>query len=123
MTPAQIATNAMTWLSGRAEYGVAAHPTNQLSVPDVEDILNVVDSYDPSVVVVLARIINQVPYNPAVTQFNSDLETMARARTGDRIIMVDMEPVLNYVDDMSDSPGMPIMPIRQNCYQVVQRDR
>lgn len=104
MTPAQIATNAMNWLTASAPDMVLLHiGTNQLSVPDVADILNVVDSYSPNVVVVLARIINQQPYNAAVTQFNIDLEAMARARTNDRIIMVDMEPALNYVDDMSDS--------------------
>ncbi len=64
---------------------------------DVEEILNEIDRYESDnevrVTVVLARIINRVPYSATVTQFNNNVEAMARARiaAGDKIVLVDME--------------------------------
>jgi len=64
---------------------------------DVENILNEIDQYEidqgSPVIVLLARITNQVPNNAVVTQFNDNVMEMAQSRVdaGDKIIMVDME--------------------------------
>ena len=64
---------------------------------DVENILNEIDQYESDegspVIVVIARITNQVPYNPVVTQFNDNVMDMVQERVdgGDKIIMVDLE--------------------------------
>ena len=64
---------------------------------DVERILNEIDEYETDtgkrVIVILARIIDMVPNNPVVTQFNNNVEDMAEGRTefGVDLFMVDME--------------------------------
>lgn len=60
---------------------------------DVEDILDVIDAYDPNVWVILARIINRNIYSEDTTTFNDNVEDMANDRiaNGDKIILVDME--------------------------------
>jgi lysophospholipase L1-like esterase len=72
---------------------------------DVADILDEIDRFDPSIHVVLAKIINWKTYNPLVTEFNANVEAMALARiaSGDKITIVDMENALSYPDDMQDS--------------------
>lgn len=92
-----------------ADWLIAAQPdivllhigTNALdSNPnDVRDILNVIDNYDRSVWVILARIINRNTYSQTTTAFNDAVEALARDRITnpnnpaypDRIIIVDME--------------------------------
>jgi hypothetical protein len=67
------------------------------SSDDVENILDNIDSFDSGrgqrITIVLARIIDWVPNNSTVHQFNDNVEAMAEARitSGDKIIMVDME--------------------------------
>jgi lysophospholipase L1-like esterase len=64
---------------------------------DVDGILNEIDQFEldqgKQVIVLLARIINQVPYNPVVSQFNDNIMAVAQGRidSGDKIILVDME--------------------------------
>jgi hypothetical protein len=64
---------------------------------DVQNILNEIDQYEAAtnrrVIVVLARIIDMVPNNPTVHQFNDNVQVMAQARieNGDQVILVDME--------------------------------
>ena len=64
---------------------------------DVERILDEIDEYETDtgkrVIVILARIIDMVPNNPVVNQFNNKVEEMAKARTdyGIDLFMVDME--------------------------------
>lgn len=73
--------------------------TNQLdtSSTDVNDLLNYIDDYQDStnslIWVILAKIINQVPYNKNVSIFNKNIEKMAEARIqrGDKLKIVDME--------------------------------
>ncbi len=88
------------WLSNTPADVVLLHiGTNALnaSPTDVESILNEIDQYEAAnnttVIVVLARIINMVPVNATVTQFNDNVETMALTRitNGDKIILVDIE--------------------------------
>ena len=57
------------------------------------------------IVVVLARIINQMTYDPNTTIFNNNVQAMAEARiaAGDKIIIVDQESALNYPTDMWDT--------------------
>lgn len=73
--------------------------TNNLN-PDpseVEGILNEIDEYENAtgrmVIVILARIIDMVPNNQFVNQFNNNVQAMASARTefGNTLFMVDME--------------------------------
>jgi hypothetical protein len=76
---------------------------------EVNAILNVIDAYEAenikNVPVVLARIIDRVPNNPATTAYNNDLNTMAAKRiaNGDNIIIVNMQYALNYSTDMADN--------------------
>jgi len=82
---------------------------------DVEVILDRIEDWENSaggnpVTVILARIIDWVPHNPDVTDFNDTVESMANDRiaNGDDIILVDMEngALLDYriaVGDMGDA--------------------
>ena len=70
--------------------------TNNLSVgnvADVERILDIIDDHDPGTLVVIARIINRVPYDQTVTDFNDALESMVNSRIidGDLLTLVDMQ--------------------------------
>jgi hypothetical protein len=68
-------------------------------VEEVEEILDKIDAYQDSisprkeVIVILAKIIDQVPHNQKVTDFNVLLEGMAKARSEFEIelYLVDME--------------------------------
>jgi hypothetical protein len=88
------------WLSNTPADVILLHiGTNALnpSPTDVESILNEIDQYETAnnatVIVILARIINMVPVNSSVTQFNDNVRAMAQTRinNGDKIILVDME--------------------------------
>lgn len=74
------------------------------SSDDVALILDEIDRYDPAVTVILAKIIDQQPNEPLVTQFNNNVEAMALARiaNGDNIIIVDQQSALDYAVDMYD---------------------
>ncbi|MCB0127544.1 MAG: putative Ig domain-containing protein, partial [Caldilineaceae bacterium] len=92
----RIADNIYGWLTNNPADVILLHiGTNQLSADpaQVERILNEIDRFDPNIIVVLAKITNWTPYNPTVTEFNTNVETMALARitNGDQIVMVDME--------------------------------
>ena len=73
--------------------------TNQVdtSVTDVVNLLNYIDNFEDStntvIWVILAKIINEVPYSLTTTIYNENLEKMAdeRIRNGDHIKLVDME--------------------------------
>ncbi|MCO5205967.1 MAG: putative Ig domain-containing protein [Anaerolineae bacterium] len=69
-----------------------ANPANT-SAATVGIILNKIDVVDPDIVVVLARIINRVPFNGNWTIFNNNVEAMALARiaAGDLIEIIDVE--------------------------------
>lgn len=81
--------------------------TNSLSsaLAGTKEILNKVDLFSKKIPVVVAKIINQRTYNPAVHAYNLDLELMVKSRisNGDRLYLVDQEPVLNYTKDMFDN--------------------
>jgi len=122
-TDSQIAANIYdnggeNWLIQTPPAVIMLHiGTNSLdSDPsDVENILNEIDQYEidegSPVIVLIARITNQVPYNSVVTQFNDNVMEMIQARIdgGDELIMVDIEDGagLNYspqpAGDMWDS--------------------
>ena len=74
------------------------------SPDDVALILDEIDRYDTAVTVILARIIDQQPNDPLVTQFNDNVEAMAQTRiaNGDNIIIVDQQSALDYGSDMYD---------------------
>jgi hypothetical protein len=69
--------------------------TNDLeaSSDDVGAILDVIKAYNADVWVILARIINRNSYSQTTTDFNNNVENMAKGRitNGDKIIIVDME--------------------------------
>lgn len=73
--------------------------TNELdtSSADVEDLLNYIDDYADTtnalIHVILAKIINRVPFNNNVSIFNKNLEKMylKRINRGDKLKIVDME--------------------------------
>ncbi len=104
-TDAEIADNIYNdggenWLSQNPPHVVLLHiGTNELdkSPSEVERILDEIDEYEADtgsrVKVILARIIDKVPNNPVVNQFNNNIAAMAAARPefGIDLFMVDME--------------------------------
>jgi len=104
-TPAQIAASLNGFLGANPPDVILLHiGTNDLDLPGVVDILDITDSFDPAVTVVLARIINRLTFDQATTDFNIAVAAMAEQRisNGDKIIVVDMESALTYPDDMED---------------------
>ncbi|HFD80513.1 MAG TPA: hypothetical protein ENK05_09015, partial [Gammaproteobacteria bacterium] len=112
-TPTDIAGNVSNWLSLNPADVVMLHiGTNvdpSFPYPDVTEvgaILDAIKSYNPDVPVVLARIINKArtSYDPQLSVFNQNLDTLAQGRiaAGDRILVVDQEPVLDYSDTSTD---------------------
>lgn len=92
----QIAASIYNWLVINPADVVLLHiGTNGLdSNPnDVAKILNEIDKYSENVTVVLARIINRSTYSALTTDFNDNVEAMAKTRqdNGDDILIVDME--------------------------------
>ena len=81
--------------------------TNDLStaLSGTTDLLKKVDQFSTSLPVIVARIINQQTYNPAVKTYNQQLASMVASRiaSGDRLYLVDQEPVLDYARDMFDN--------------------
>lgn len=79
------------------------------SIASLEDILNYIDDYEDStnsvIWVLLARIINEIPYSLETTVYNNKLETLTQQRieNGDRLMLVDMEngAGLNYNIDVT----------------------
>jgi lysophospholipase L1-like esterase len=73
-------------------------------------VLNKMDMVSKTIPVVVARIINQKTYNSNVAQYNIDLAALVASRiaNGDKLYLVDQEPVLNYATDMYDNlhPGI-----------------
>ena len=111
-TDSQVRDNIYNWLVATPADIVLLHiGTNALSSdPDqVEEILDNIDTYETNsgnhVTVLLARIINRIDYSSTTTDFNDNVEAMAIARTGDDIVMVDMEDGagINYSTDMTDN--------------------
>lgn len=87
--------------------------TNGLDEDDVtgvQNILDQIDAADSRTTVILARILDRIPWeeNSKTTQFNNAVEAMAlpRISAGDKIIMVDMEKgaglLYQYEDDGGD---------------------
>jgi hypothetical protein len=112
-TPRNIANNVATWLNLNPPDVVTLHiGTNvdpSFPYPDVTQvgaILDVIKGHDPDIPVVLARIINKArgSYDPQLSVFNQNLEAMAQARVaaGDRILVVDQEPGLDYSASTTD---------------------
>ncbi len=108
-TTSDIAAQLNSWLALNPPDVILLHiGTNEdpsfpyPSETKVEDLLNIIDGFDPGITVLLARIINKVPNELLVTQFNDNVEAMAlvRVSSGDKILVVDHESALNYVDDM-----------------------
>ena len=96
----EIAAAVQSYLTANPADVVLLHiGTNALnsSASDVENILNNIDTLNGGagqrITVLLARIINRIPYSQTTTDFNDNVEAMATARItgGDKIVMVDME--------------------------------
>ncbi|MGB9714790.1 MAG: GDSL-type esterase/lipase family protein, partial [Thermodesulfovibrionales bacterium] len=85
--------------------------TNDISdgkqnINDIKEILDNIDLFSKDIAVILARIINRTDSkSQQTTQFNNEVEAMAKVRiaNGDKIILVDEESALNYIDDMADN--------------------
>ena len=117
----EIESNIIGWLNTNPADIVALHiGTNDITAGDsvaaiagdIDDILDNIDTWEASnhsVWVVLARIINRS--NPTdtlglrTTELNEAIQILADARIalGDQIVVVDMEPALNYPADLDDS--------------------
>lgn len=97
----QIAVNIYGWLQANPNTDIILLHigTNDLdsSRADVQNILNQIDIFEANfskpIWVILARIINRVPYSSLTTTFNNNIQAMAvgRINNGDRLLLVDME--------------------------------
>lgn len=84
--------------------------TIDTTVADISNMLDSIYNVDPTILVILAKIVNRsddsltvaVNERDTTTAFNNTLEIMANSRitNGDRLILVDMENPLNYPDDL-----------------------
>ncbi len=104
-TPTQIASSLNNWLQANSPDVVLLHiGTNELDLFGVEDILDKIFLHNPEISVILSKIINRATHHQATTDFNVSLESMALSRidAGDKIVIVDHEPALNYPSDMVD---------------------
>lgn len=106
----EVAAEVFNWLTDNPADVLLLHiGTNELetSADDVVDILNEVDRYDPTITVVLARIINRVEHSNKTTTYNDNVEAMAEARiaAGDKIIVVDMEDGAGIIYDLETAGG------------------
>jgi len=101
-TATQIASNVTTWLNQHPADVVTLHiGTNvdsSFPYPDVTQVgqlLDQIKSFDPTIPVVLARIINKArtSYTTDLSDYNQALQNLADARiaAGDRILVVDQE--------------------------------
>lgn len=113
-----IAQNIYTWLTNHPADIILLHiGTNDMSAAspdtraaDVEQILKEIDRFDPQIWVLVARIIQRVPYDQNTDTYNKNVNSMldARIKDGDKILKVDMEngAGIIYADypagDMSD---------------------
>jgi len=103
--------NVYNWLTAHPADIVLLHiGTNDITyggqdVNEVNGILNEIDRYSTDITVILALIINRIPYSQVTTQYNNSLNQMAmnRIANGDDLIIVNMENALNYPADMADS--------------------
>jgi lysophospholipase L1-like esterase len=99
------------WLTANPADIVLLHiGTNDISyggqnASEVNAILNEIDRFSTNTKVILALIIDRKFHSPVTTQFNIDVNNMAQSRiaAGDDILVVNMEPALNYATDMADS--------------------
>jgi hypothetical protein len=101
-TDSQIRDSVVVFLSANPADVILLHiGTNGLD-PDpaqVEQILDNIDSVDPKITVILARIINRRSYSQDTSDFNDNVEQMALDRVNnpandaypDKIIIVDLE--------------------------------
>jgi hypothetical protein len=104
--------NIYNWLTNNPADIVLLHiGTNDIDA-GIQDpnavgrILDEIDRFSQDITVVLARIISRTDGKALqTTQFNEAVTAMALSRieNGDKIIIVDLENALNYVDDMDDS--------------------
>lgn len=91
---------------------VAGNISTTAAVANTEIILNKIDEFEAatnrSITVIIARIINQQPYDAKTTAFNDELEAMVNIRlssnTPDQLVLIDMEngAGINYQTDMYD---------------------
>ena len=112
-TATDIASNITTWLGLNPPDVVTLHIGTNVDAsfpyPDVTQvgaILDAIKGYDADIPVVLARIINKArsSYDPQLSVYNQNLEAMAQARiaVGDRLLVVDQEPGLDYSASTTD---------------------
>ena len=104
----QIAAATYSFLSANPAEIVLLHigtnnPSNNTDPKFVEDILDEIDRYEAdyntTIIVILAQIINRRGYHPETTTYNANVLAMVNGRTGDDIVVVDMEngAGINYV--------------------------
>ncbi|MGB5473208.1 MAG: LamG-like jellyroll fold domain-containing protein, partial [Gammaproteobacteria bacterium] len=117
ITISGVAASLNTWLTQNPPDAVLLHiGTNEdpsfpyPSAAGVEDLHTIIDAFDPNISIVQARIINKVPNEPLVTQFNDNVVAMAAARVanGENITIADHESALNYIDDMNNDGIHPL---------------
>ncbi len=109
ITTDYVAARVTDWLAASPADVILLHIGSQdfaaggdAAVSDVQldSILAAIKAADPvEPVVMLAEIIDQVPANPGITQFNRHIARKARA---DTVVIVDQQGALNYPDDLVD---------------------
>ena len=110
----QISNHVASWLDSNPADIVMLHLGSDSlaagaipSALEVEALLNQIDIWQNSaggnpVKVLLARIVNQAPYEGAVTSYNDAISSMVTARGSDHVTLVDQELALSYPADLFD---------------------
>jgi len=76
--------------------------TNTLTISGMDDVLDAIMATDPTVPTVVGKIVNRQTYHRATSEYNADLGALVNERIdeGDRLFLVDHEPVIDYATEM-----------------------
>ena len=114
----QIRDNIITWLNNNPADIILLHiGTNDITdgqppagvAAEIGQILDNIDTYENThhvtITVIVAMIIDRVPANPAISTLNYAIQNLYNTRkaAGDNLILVDMQPAINYSKDMYDA--------------------
>ncbi len=109
INPNQVNGNIRDWLEMNPPEMILLHlGTNGVSDSTDEEInrlINTIQTALPEAPVVVGQIINRQTFDPATASFNDALaqRVQPRINAGERLYLVDHEPVLDYASDMVDN--------------------
>ena len=107
-----LANNVFDWLMAHPADIVLLHiGTNDITegetpgevLSQIELILDEIFTYDPDIIVIMAKIINREPYNADTNTLNNLLPGMVNSHANrENIFIVDQENALTYPNDLGD---------------------